>query len=162
LVFIFVRSIPPTAPTRRPVRGVADQEAEAERDGRGGVWILFHELAQEITSRNGSILDSFGTVDRGLRGLAVGTFQRARDLADRPFKLRRRSVAHLLRPAANAAKRAARSFVHHQGLHSGTPCQRRATPKVPQHRQTVVEPVRIGSGCVRLRAPTASNREALV
>src|SRR5262249_60329497 len=57
-------SIPPAASPWRPMRCISDQEADPEGDHRGGMRLLFHNLVQEIMSRDRSVLDGSGAIQR--------------------------------------------------------------------------------------------------
>src|SRR4051812_32038485 len=81
------KSVPPMALRRRPMRRVADQKADTERDCRRGVRVFFHEPPKEIMACNGGVLDCLGAFGSRLLGPAIGVLHSACSLVQVPFDL---------------------------------------------------------------------------
>src|SRR5580765_2746308 len=80
------RSIPPIAVARRLVGCIANENADADCDERGGVGVVLDELLQEVMPLNRGVFDRLSTLRGGVCGLAVGVLHGAGRLIQHPLR----------------------------------------------------------------------------
>src|SRR5438477_2648824 len=136
LTYDDVDLIPPMAARRLGMGRVADEKADAERYGRGGVGIVFDELANNVMAFNGGLFHALGTFHGGVHGLAVGVLYRASRLIHHAFQFGRGVAGDFanafLHLAADIAHCAGNSIIGHEHPpNSGMPINEGVAAKVP-------------------------------